>query len=302
MRRLALLAAAATLLLAPAAAPAHHSHPQSPFPKLIALPDGWQPEGIAIKRSTFYVGSIPTGAVYRGDVRTGQGAPLVPAHEGRAAIGLKVHHKQLWVAGGPTGKAFVYDARTGADVAEFALPTTGTPFINDVAIGPREAYFTNSRAAEVFAVPLQGGPVRRIAITGDFVQTGAATDTNLNGIAVAGRHTLILVQSNTGRLFAADARTGVARAIDLGGADVMNGDGLLLLGRTLFVVQNRQNKIVAIKLSRDLARGAIVRTITDPAFDVPTTIAATRKHLYAVNARFGTTDPQPAKYNVVRVP
>jgi hypothetical protein len=26
------------------------------------------------------------------------------------------------------------------------------------------------------------------------------------------------------------------------------------------------------------------------------------KHLYAVNARFGTTDPQPAKYNVVRVP
>src|SRR4051794_998276 len=113
MRRLALLAAAAALLLVPAGAPAH-GHPTSPFPKLIALPDGWQPEGIAIKRSTFYVGSIPTGAVYRGDVRTGQGAPLVPAHEGRAAIGLKVRHRQLWVAGGPTGKAFVYDAGTGA--------------------------------------------------------------------------------------------------------------------------------------------------------------------------------------------
>ena len=46
----------------------------------------------------------------------------------------------------------------------------------------------------------------------------------------------------------------------------------------------------------------MVREITDPAFDVPTTIAASRKHLYAVNARFGTTDPQPAKYSVVRVP
>jgi hypothetical protein len=301
MRRLALLAAAATMLLVPAAAPAHHGHPQSPFPKLIALPDGWQPEGIAIKRWTFYVGSIPTGAVYRGDVRTGQGAPLVPAHEGRAAIGLKVHHKQLWVAGGPTGKAFVYDARTGVDVAEFAL-TTATPFINDVAIGRHEAFFTNSRAAEVFAIPLRGGPVRRIAITGDFVQTGDPTATNLNGIAVAGRHTIVLVQSNTGKLFAADTRTGVARAIDLGGADVMNGDGILLLGRTLFVVQNRLNKIAVIELSGDLARGTIVRTITDPAFDVPTTIAAHHKHLYAVNARFGTTDPQPAKYNVVRVP
>jgi hypothetical protein len=300
MRRLALLAAAATLLLVPAAAGAH-SPSHSAFPKVIALPDGWQPEGIAIKHKTFYVGSIPTGAVYRGDLRTGQGAPLVPAHEGRNAIGLKVHHNQLWVAGGPTGKAFVYDARTGADVAEFAL-ATGTPFINDVAIGRREAYFTNSRAAEVFAIPLGGGPVRRIAIGGDFVQTGGPTATNLNGIAVAGRHTLVLVQTNTGKLFAADTRTGIARAIDLGGADVLNGDGLLLHGRTLFVVQNRLNQIAVIQLSRDLARGTVVRTITDPAFDVPTTIAAHRKHLYAVNARFGTTDPQPAKYNVVRVP
>jgi hypothetical protein len=205
------------------------------------------------------------------------------------------------VAGGPTGKAFVYDARTGADVAELTL-TTGPRFINDVAIGKREAFFTNSRAAEVFAVPLRGGPARRIAITGDFAQTGEPTATNLNGLAVAGRHTLILVQTNTGRLFAADTRTGVARAIDLGGATVMNGDGLLLLHRTLFVVQNRLNKIAVIHLSRDLARGTVVHEITDTAFDVPRTIAAHRKHLYAVNARFGTTDPQPAKYNVVRVP
>ena len=300
MRRLALLAAATTLLLVPAAAPAH-SPGHSVFPRLIALPDGWQPEGIDIKHKSFYVGSIPTGAVYRGDVRTGQGAPLVPAHAGRAAIGLKVHHKQLWVAGGPTGKAFVYDARTGADVAEYAL-TTETAFINDVAIGRREAYFTNSRAAEVLAVPLRGGPVRPIAIGGDFVQTGGPTANNLNGLAVAGHHTLILVQSNTGRLFAADTRTGVARAIDLGRADVLNGDGILLRGRTLFVVQNRLNQIAVIHLSRDLARGTVVRAITDPAFDVPTTIAASHKHLYAVNARFGTTDPQPAKYNVVRVP
>jgi hypothetical protein len=45
-----------------------------------------------------------------------------------------------------------------------------------------------------------------------------------------------------------------------------------------------------------------VSTITGSAFDVPTTIAAHGRHLYAVNARFGTTDPQPAKYNDVRVP
>ena len=110
------------------------------------------------------------------------------------------------------------------------------------------------------------------------------------------------MQTNTGKLFAADADTGVANEIDLGGADVVNGDGLLLRGRILFVVQNRLNRIAVLVLSRDLSHGRVVHTITDPAFDVPTTIAAFGQHLYAVNARFGTPSPQAASYNVVRVP
>ena len=34
------------------------------FPNRIELPDGFQPEGIAIAGDQFYVGSIPTGKVY----------------------------------------------------------------------------------------------------------------------------------------------------------------------------------------------------------------------------------------------
>jgi hypothetical protein len=301
MRRLALLAVALLAATLPATAAAHHPS-GSPFPKLIALPVGFQPEGIAIKHESFFVGSIPTGAVYRGDLRTGTGDVLVQPQAGRAAIGLKVSRDgRLFVAGGPTGKAFIYDARTGAPLAEHAL-AGGTPFINDVALRHGTAYFTNSRAPEVFALPLDGGPARRIAITGDFEQTGDATATNLNGIAVAGHDTLVLVQTNTGKLFAADADTGVAKEIDLGGANVVNGDGLLLFGRILFVVQNRLNQIAVVLLSRDLSHGRVVKTITDPAFDVPTTIAAAHRHLFAVNARFGTPSPQTATYNVVRVP
>ena len=49
------------------------------FPAVIQLPTGFQPEGIEIgKGTTFYVGSVATGAIYRGDLRTGQGAILVP--------------------------------------------------------------------------------------------------------------------------------------------------------------------------------------------------------------------------------
>jgi hypothetical protein len=100
----------------------------------------------------------------------------------------------------------------------------------------------------------------------------------------------------------ADAQTGVTCEIDLGGANVVNGDGLLLRGRTLFVVQNRLNQIAQVELGHRLARGEVERIITDPAFDVPTTIASFGPFLYAVNARFGTPSPATAAFGVVRVP
>src|SRR5688572_26615675 len=72
MRRTILLTAIVAVIAASAAL-------AKSFPPTIALPNGWQPEGIAVgDGSTFYVGSIPTGAVYRGDLRTGKGATLVP--------------------------------------------------------------------------------------------------------------------------------------------------------------------------------------------------------------------------------
>ena len=109
------------------------------------------------------------------------------------------------------------------------------------------------------------------------------------------------MQSNTGLLFRINPRTGVTREVDLGGASLTNGDGLLLAGRVLFVVQNRLNQIAVVKLSKSLTEGRVVTTLTDPDFDVPTTIAFQDGRLYAVNARFGTTDPQPARYDIVRV-
>ncbi|HEU5264350.1 MAG TPA: hypothetical protein VFU34_06905, partial [Gaiellaceae bacterium] len=112
---------------------------QSAFPSRIDLPDGFQPEGIATAGETFYVGSIPTGAVYRGSLRTGDGAVLVPATSGRAAIGMKVDRGRLFVAGGPTGNAFVYNARTGAFIRSYALSSGGS-FINDVVVTKRAAW------------------------------------------------------------------------------------------------------------------------------------------------------------------
>ena len=305
VRRMLVLLVVAAIATLPATAGA------ATFPDLIRLPDGWQPEGIAAGRGTsLYVGSIPTGAVWKGDARTGQGDVLVPGQPGvRSAIGIKVDRRnRLFVAGGATGKAFVYDARTGADLASYQLATPGAAtFVNDVVVTRKAAWFTDSSAAQLYALPLgrHGGlpdqdEVRVLPLKGDFqLATGGP---NLNGIVAArdGR-VLLAVQTVTGKLFRINPRTGVAREVDLGGATLANGDGMLLAGRVLFVVQNRLNQIAVVKLSRSLDRGRLVATITDPDFDVPTTIAFQAGSLYAVNARFGTTDPQPARYDVVKV-
>jgi sugar lactone lactonase YvrE len=304
VRRVLVLMVMAAIVALPATAGA------TTFPATIRLPDGWQPEGIASGRGTsLYVGSIPTGAVWKGDARTGRGDVLVAGQEGRSAIGIKVDHRnRLFVAGGATGKAFVYDAETGADLASYQLAPVGAPatFVNDVVVTGEAAWFTDSRIQQLYALPLgRNGrlpgqdAVRTLPLTGDLVyQVG----NNLNGIVAArdGR-TLLSVQSNTGKLFRIDPRTGVTREIDLGGASLINGDGLLLAGRVLFVVQNRLNKIAVVLLSGSLDQGRVVTELTDPDFDVPTTIAFTAGRLYAVNARFGTTDPQPARYDIVRV-
>jgi len=301
-RVLALLVLAAVAVL-PATAGA------ATFPDTIRLPDGWQPEGIASGRGTsLYVGSIPTGAVWKGDARTGRGDVLVAGQAGRSAIGIKVDRRnRLFVAGGATGQAFVYDARTGADLASYQLaPAGAATFVNDVVVTAKAAWFTDSRIQQLYALPLghhgrlpAQSRVRTLPLTGDLVY---GEGNNLNGIVAArGGRVLLSVQTNTGKLFRIDPRSGVTREVDLGGASLLNGDGMLLAGRTLFVVQNRDNKIAVVKLSGSLHRGRVVATLTDPDFDVPTTIAFTAGRLYAVNARFGTTEPQPARYDIVRV-
>jgi len=284
--------------------------PAQAFPDVIPLPNGFQPEGIAVgKGSTFFVGSIPTGAVYRGDLRTGEGDVLVPAQAGRAAIGLKYDERTglLFVAGGPTGFAYVYNGETGENVDEIQL-TTAPSFINDVVVTKDAAYFTNSMQPVLYRVPLENNgdlpaspTVEEIPLTGDYQFTPNAF--NANGIAATPNgKTLIIVNSVDGVLYNVDPATGVATRIDLGGASVPNGDGILLQGKTLYVVQNRLNQIAVVELNSDLTEGTIVDTITSSAFRVPTTIARFGDSLYAVNARFGTPPTPDTEYEVVRVP
>ena len=121
MRKLVVVLAAFGLLTAPLTSPAAPaSHAPSAFPEKIALPDGFAPEGIEIARgNTFYVGSVQTGAIFTGDVRTGKGRILVQgaAPGTNGATGIEYDRGQLWVSGAGFGTASVYDSKTGVVAA-----------------------------------------------------------------------------------------------------------------------------------------------------------------------------------------
>jgi sugar lactone lactonase YvrE len=279
------------------------------FPSLIPLPDGFQPEGIAVGRGpTFFVGSIPTGSIYQGSLRTGEGQILVPHQEGRAAIGLDFDNRSgyLFVAGGPTGQAYVYDSENGATLAVYTLTAPSDTFINDVTVTREAAYFTNSFQPYIYRVPLgpggsllEGVDIEAIELTGDFTQVSGF---NANGIAATSNGKwLIIVNSSLGTLYRVDPHSGHATLVDLSGASVPFGDGILLEGRTLYVVQNQLNQIAVVELSPSFTSGELVDIITDKNFRVPTTIASFGRYLYAVNARFGTPPTPETEYEVVQV-
>ncbi|MDW3848227.1 hypothetical protein NMK34_16600 [Micromonospora sp. BRA006-A] len=111
------VALAAALVTTAAPAPAAAAHDRRPT--VIALPDGFQPEGVAAAGRYAWFGSRATGEIYRADLITGAGRQVSPA-TGTPSLGLKVDPRgRLFVAGGTAGDARVIDTRTGAVLARY---------------------------------------------------------------------------------------------------------------------------------------------------------------------------------------
>jgi sugar lactone lactonase YvrE len=296
MRRLTLILALLLALVTPAVGTA------AAFPDRINLPDTFAPEGIAVGVGhTFYTGSLAGQGIWRGDLRSGEGDFLVEG--GGPFVGMKVDaHNRLWVAGGPAGNGYLFDAATGTSLATIQLAPAGeATFVNDVVVTGDAAYFTDSFRGVLYRVSLDGASVSEIDLTA--IAPAAPGVFRFNGIeATPDGDTLIVVDSTAGALYSVDATSGDAARIDLGGASVASGDGLLLHGRTLYVVRNFLNLVAVIELSPDLASGTLVEEITSPDFDVPTTAARFGSSLYLVNARFRPPDvPPPVEFWVTRI-
>ncbi|WP_369168141.1 SMP-30/gluconolactonase/LRE family protein [Streptomyces sp. R28] len=279
-------------------------------PAVIRLPNGFRPEGITIGGGPYaYLGSLGDGSIYRADLRTGEGG-IISTGPGTPSVGLKLDDRgRLFVAGRGQG-ARVVDARTGAILASYVLTTATPTFANDVFLTSRTAWFTDSFQPALYALPLgrhgelpDADDVVTVTLGGDWSQV-AGEVVNANGITrTPDGSALLVVQSGVGGLHRVNPRTGVTELVDLGdAAPLTNGDGLLLNGRTLYVVQNRQNAVDVFQLAADGRSGVFRRRITDPLFDVPTTVAAHQGRLYLPNARFTTTPTPETTYDVISVP
>ncbi|ONI90761.1 superoxide dismutase [Saccharothrix sp. ALI-22-I] len=298
----ALVLGVSLVTAAPATAAQAHA-----FPTDFPLPDGFMPEGIAIGAvPTAYFGSRADGDLFRVDLRTGVGE-VFSQGPGTPSVGLKVDWRQrLFVSGGAGGDGRVVDARTGEILKSYKFASDTSTFVNDVVVTDDAAYFTDSRKAVLYKVAFgRHGRLPEsftaLPISGDFVLTPGVN--NANGIAeTPDGKALLIVQSNTGQLHRVDVQSGETAVVDLQGEVLTNGDGLLVEGRTLYVVQNRLNTVAVFSLAKDGTSGKLVTKITDSRFDVPTTVASFGHRLYLPNARF-TTPPTPATtYNAVSVP
>ena len=292
----AVLAAVGVVLAggSPAAGEKH----AKPFPQVIQLPTGFRPEGIEVGRgTTFYVGSVANGAIYRGDLRTGNGADLHPrrcreggdrhrARQPQPALRGRRRHGQRRTSTTPRpARRFARTAsRTGADDVHQRRR-------RDAQRGVLHGFDEGGSLQGSDRARRRLGDAQTITLGGDYVHV--AGQFNLNGIdATPNGKKLIAVQTAGGKLYRIDPATGVAKLIVLAnGESVPNGDGILLDGKTLYVVQNQPNKVAVIKLKHDLARGRVVTRLGDSDFKVPTTIDDLGRRLYAVNARFGEPNP-----------
>jgi sugar lactone lactonase YvrE len=292
---LLVVAMVAALAMPAAAAPA----------EVIVLPGATSAEGIANGGgTTFYAGDLFTGDIFRGDVQRGTAELFIDntPEDGRMAVGMAadLEHDLLFVAGGFTGQGYVYDTRTGATVAIYQFGTPGsamvpsTAMINDVALTKDGAWFTDSFQPMLYFVPLS-----EAGVAGSFVTlelTGPAAeisgDFNLNGIqATPNGKTLIVAHSANGELYTVDPVSGASATI--AGVSVPSVDGIVLLGRQLWAVQ-QTNQVTRVRLSAHLTSGVIEEVITSDQFQVPATAARFGSRLAVVNAKFDTGFPPTA--------
>jgi len=302
MRRTCLVLTAIAMALLATPARAHDRDRDFDLPQA-----GVYIEGIGVDEhvGVFYVSATnQSGTIYRGRLsgrerRLEVWQPATPGNDGR---GIEVDRAgRVFVAGGPAAEVRVFDRR-GALLAELETGAAGS-YLNDLWIGPERsgdepsgrgsgaAYVTDSSLPVIWRVSNRFGHWRIdrfLDVSGTIAYTPPLTDFDLGGITISpnGRY-LLTTQGTTGQLWRIDLWTRRITQVDLGGANVINADGIVLRGHTLYVVQNFSRQISKLQLGRHFERGRVVKVMPTPADRTFTTAKPVGRTLLAVDSKFG---------------
>jgi sugar lactone lactonase YvrE len=277
------------------------------------------PEGVAHDPATgvLYTASALTGTLVRINLKTRASeivAPagvLVPGGETKtfpAVLGMKLDGaNRLWIAGGRSGKIFVVDAATGTVIKQLEVPDPSKSLVNDVAIVGDAGYFTDTRVPTLWRVAATGREIGALEPWLDFTGTPLQyyEGANLNGItATPDGRSLIVVQMGKGLLYRIDLKTKAVTSIDTGGADLTGADGLVLDGRTLYVVRQTAVEVATVQLSEDLSKGTVIARFKDPALAWPATAVKIGSDLIVVNTQFNTraNSSQTVPFTLISLP
>ncbi len=319
---------------------------QQNWPEEIAIPTGFEAEGIELgKGHEFFLGAnsftslfgeaffgIPhplselAGAIYKGNLSTGEGAILSPP-TGKSASGLSYDPRTdyLYAAtgfGGFVDGSFtftgqgvtVYDASSGDIIMEIGFGDGTGIAINDCLVTRAGVYCTDSFNPNLYKVVLEeGGRLPSTPVVEVIPMSGFELVPGFNANGLVGKFDgkqLVIVNIGTGVLYRVDTASGEASTIAIEGAEQLfpDGDGLYLDGRTLYIMQNFSNKIAVVQLSGDLSGGEFIKNIPGEGeinpLNVATTIIGFGNSLYAINTHFFELvfgDPAEVQSEVVRL-
>jgi Cu-Zn family superoxide dismutase len=221
-------------------------------------------------------------------------SPFIAGEPGGSAVGLKVRKGKLYVAGGGTGLIKVYDLTTKALVASFDTGAGG--FLNDLVVtGKGDVFVTDSfrpmlwhvTAAQVAAGT---GAPQGLDVSASIPFTAGAF--NLNGIVSKDRHTLILVQTNTGQLWNVKlnkTNDAIRKIKEITGVSLPGGDGMILDRGQLVVVQGDPAQLHFVKLRHGARKARDAGTQTSDTLHGPSTVARDGKFYLVVNADFANS-------------
>jgi sugar lactone lactonase YvrE len=295
------LAAAGALIVGlgagwPSAAPAGQGHRREARVYTLVPSTHGNPEGIAYdpRSGAFYVGTLD-GTIYRGTLGSEEVTEFLPGSEFWQAAGLTIDRNLLFVAGAFSGTLRVYDLDTRELVAYFE--EFGAGMLNDVVVTPRgDVYITDSFVPVLWHVTAEhvaagGGEPRAIPVEPEieWIEEGF----NLNGIlALQGGRTLIVAQSDAGKLFRIDLdpRDPDTRQItEIALDEPVFADGLLLdQGRLVAVTFLPEPTLTFIRLDARGTGGTIEERRIDATFRGPSTVDRAGNFYLVVNADFET--------------